>query len=119
MKPMKKYQFMADLACIVGCSIDHLYRHRRGENNVSKKLAKSLSEETGILWVKWIHPLEFGSPWDELFPMRIKIKRRDCKFLNEQELENGVRKLANIQNCKRKIAERQSPVDLQPICSAG
>jgi len=58
---------MRELAEMVGCHIDTLFRIKGRRNNPSISLAKKLEEMTGIDRRRWLYPDEFGDPWVILY----------------------------------------------------
>jgi hypothetical protein len=59
---MEKY-FIKNLADKCGCHVDTIYKQIRGDLGCSKKLAKKLAKETGLNWMMFRDPEEFGNPW--------------------------------------------------------
>ena len=63
MKKLKKPS-MREIAEAADCHIDTIFRIRSGRNHPSWKLAKKLEEVLGIDRRRFLHPDEFGDPWE-------------------------------------------------------
>jgi len=66
-----KHPPMREVAEMVGCHIDTIFRLKRGDNRPSIDLAVRLEKALGIDRRRWLWPEEFGDPW-EVFYNRYK-----------------------------------------------
>jgi len=59
------------LAKKIGCTVDMLYKHKRGDITMSKTMAKKAERATRIDRLKWMYPKEYGNPWVMVKKLRL------------------------------------------------